>query len=169
MDPRELFEEVYPALLGRCRAMTSDPEMAADAAQEAFARMVAKKVQGSREELRRWLFRTAGNALRDSQRREKMRRGLALMRQLPVWGWEAAAPDQEVERRERERAVRAALDALDDRTRKLLEMSTAGFSQREIAEHLAVSVTSVSTLLARARRALGDKLQEQGYCHESYS
>ena len=167
MDPSEFFEEVYPALLGRCRAMTSDPEMAADAAQEAFARMVAKKVQGSREELRRWLFRTAGNALRDSLRRQK--RWRHLMRRLPVREREAAPPDQEVERRERERAVRAALDALDDRTRTLLEMRAAGFSQREIARQLEVSVTSVSTLLARARRALGDKLQEQGYCHESYS
>ena len=167
MDPRELFEEVYPALLGRCRAMTNDPEMAADAAQEAFARMVVKNVQGSREELRPWLFRTAENALRDSLRREKTRR--LLMLRLPVRDREAAPPDQEVERRERKRAVRAALDALDDRTRTLLEMSTAGFSQREIAQHVEVSVTSVSTLLARARRALGEKLQEQGYCHESYS
>lgn len=167
MDPRELFEEVYPALLGRCRAMTNDPEMAADAAQEAFARMVVKNVQGSREELRRWLFRTAENALRDSLRQEKTRRHR--VRRLPVWGWEAALPDEEVERRERIRAVRAALDALDDRTRKLLELSAAGFSQREIAQRVDVSVTSVSTLLARARRALGDKLQEQGYCHESYS
>lgn len=167
MDPRDLFEEVYPALLGRCRAMTSDPEMAADAAQEAFARMVVKKVQGSREELRRWLFRTAGNALRDSLRREKRRR--LLMLRLPVRDREAAAPYQEVERRERKRVVRAALDALDERTRTLLEMSMAGFSQREIAQRVGVSVTSVSTLLARARRALRDKLQEQGYCHESYS
>lgn len=167
MDPRQLFEEVYPALLGRCRAMTNDPEAAADAAQEAFARMVVKKVQGSRQELRRWLFRTAENALRDSLRREKTRR--LLMRRLPGRGREAAPPDQEMEQRERERAVRAALDALDDRTRTLLEMSTAGFSQREIAQRVKVSVTSVSTLLARARRALGEKLQEQGYCHESYS
>jgi len=167
VDPRDLFEEVYPALLGRCRAMTSDPEMAADAAQEAFARMVVKKVQGSREELRRWLFRTAGNALRDSLRREKRRR--LLMLRLPVRDREAAAPYQEVERRERKRVVRAALDALDERTRTLLEMSMAGFSQREIAQRVGVSVTSVSTLLARARRALRDKLQEQGYCHESYS
>ena len=91
------------------------------------------------------------------------------MRRLPVWGWEAPLPDQEVERGERERAVRAALDALDDRTRKLLEMSTAGFSQREIAQRVGVSVTSVSTLLARARRNLSAKLREQGYCHESYS
>ena len=167
MDPREVFEEVYPALLGRCRAMTTDPEMAADAAQEAFARMVVKNVQGSREQLRRWLFRTAGNALRDSLRREKTRR--LLMWRLPVRGREAAPPDEEVERRERKRAVRAALDALDDRTRKLLMMSAAGFSQREIAQELRIATTSVSTLLARARRALGDKLQEQGYCHESYS
>ena len=167
MDPRVLFEEVYPALLGRCRAMTSDPDMAADAAQEAFARMVLKNVRGSRERLRGWLFRTAENALRDSLRREKTRR--LLMRRQPVRDWEAAAPDQEVERRERTRAVRAALAALDDRTRKLLELSTAGFSQREIAQRVGVSVTSVSTLLARARRALGEKLQEQGYCHESYS
>ena len=167
MDPRELFEEVYPALLGRCRAMTTDPEVAADAAQEAFARMVLKKVQGSCEELRRWLFRTGENALRDSLRRQK--RWRHLMRHLPVRESAAAPPDQEVERRERERAVRAALDALDDRTRTLLEMSTAGFSQREIAQHVEVSVTSVSTLLARATRKLGAELREQGYCHESYS
>lgn len=167
MDPRELFEEVYPALLGRCRAMTSDPDLAADAAQEAFARMVVKNVRGSREKLRGWLFRTAENALRDSLRREKTRRHL--MRRLPVWGWAAAPPDEEVERRERIRPVRAALDALDDRTRKLLEMSAAGLSQREIAQALQVSVTSVSTLLARARRDLRAELRKQGYCHESYS
>jgi len=167
VDPRELFEEVYPALLGRCRAMTDDPEMAADAAQEAFTRMVGKNVQGSREELRPWLFRTAENALRDSLRREK--RWRHLMRLLPVREREAAPPDEEVERRERKRAVRAALDALDERTRTLLEMSMAGFSQREIAQRVEVSVTSVSTLLARARRKLSAELREQGYCHESYS
>lgn len=147
--------------------MTDDPEMAADAAQEAFARMVVKNVQGSREELRPWLFRTAENALRDSLRRAKTRR--LLMLRLPVRDKEAAPPDEEVERRERKRAVRAALDALDDRTRTLLEMSMAGFSQREIAQRVEVSVTSVSTLLARARRKLGAELREQGYCHESYS
>lgn len=167
MDPRDLFEEVYPALLGHCRAMTSDPDLAADAAQEAFARMVVKNVRGSREKLRGWLFRTAENALRDSLRRERTRRHL--MRRLPVWGRAAALPDEEVERRERIRAVRAALDALDDRTRKLLELSAAGFSQREIAQRVEVSVTSVSTLLARARRSLSAELREQGYCHESYS
>ena len=84
------------------------------------------------------------------------------MLRLPVRDREAAPPDEELEEWERKRAVRAALDALDDRTRTLLEMSMAGFSQREIAQRVGVSVTSVSTLLARARRALGDKLQEQG-------
>lgn len=167
MDLIELFEEVYPALLGRCRAMTSDPDLAADAAQEAFARMVVKKIRGSREKLRGWLFQTAENALRDSLRREKRRR--LLMPWRLEWVGRARQPDEEVERGERIRAVRAALDALDDRTRKLLEMSAAGLSQREVAQHLEVSVTSVSTLLARARRALGDTLREQGYCHESYS
>lgn len=167
MDPRELFEEVYPALLGRCRAMTNDPDLAADAAQEAFARMIAKDVRGSREKLRGWLFRTAENVLRDSLRRERTRRRFKWRR--PEWIRQVARPDEEVERSERIRAVRAALDALDDRTRELLEMSAAGLPQREIARKLRVSATSVSTLLARARRALRDKLQEQGYCHESYS
>lgn len=167
MDPRDLFEEVYPALLGRCQAMTSDPDLAADAAQEAFARLVEKNIRGSRDKLRGWLFRTAENALRDSLRREKTRRRLVLWR--PEWIRPTPLPDEEVERSERSRAVQAALDALDDRARKLLEMSVAGFPQREIAQHLQVSTTSVSTLLARARRALGDKLQEQGYCHEPYS
>ena len=167
MDLRELFEEVYPALLARCGAMTNDPDLAADAAQEAFARLVERNIQGSREELRGWLFRVAGNALRDSLRREGTQR--RLMRRRPVWVREAPLPDEEVERSERIRAVRAALDSLDDRARKLLEMSAAGFSQREIAQDLGVSATSVGTLLARSRRDLGAMLQEQGYCHESYS
>jgi len=167
LDPRELFKEVYPALLGRCQAMTSDPDMAADAAQEAFARLVERNIRGSRDKLRGWLFRTAENALRDNLRRERTRRRLT--RWLPDRGREAPQPDEEVERSERIRAVRAALEALDDRTRKLLEMSTAGFSQREIAQHLQVATTSVSTLLARARRDLSTMLQEQGYRHESYS
>ena len=147
--------------------MTNDPDLAADAAQEAFARMIAKDVRGSREKLKGWLFRTAGNVLRDSLRRESTRRRLKW--RLPEWNGQTPRPDEEAERSERIRAVRAALDALDDRTRELLEMSVAGFSQREIARKLRVSVTSVSTLLARARRALGDKLQEQGCRHESYS
>ena len=147
--------------------MTNDPDLAADAAQEAFARMIAKDVRGSREKLRGWLFRTAGNVLRDGLRRERTRQRFKWRR--PEWIRQVARPDEEAERSERIRAVRAALDALDDRTRKLLEMSMAGFSQREIARSLRVSPTSVSTLLARARRALRDKLQEQGYSHESYS
>ena len=167
MDLRELFEEVYPVLLGRCRAMTHDPDLAAGAAQEAFARMLEKKVRGSRDRLRGWLFRTAANAVRDGLRREKTRRRLIPWRL--EWVREAPRPDEEMERSEQVRAVRAALDALADRERRLLEMSVAGFSLREMAQDLGVSPNSVSTLLFRARRALADKLQEQGYCHESYS
>ena len=147
--------------------MTHDPDLAADAVQEAFARMLERNVRGSRGRLRGWLFQTAANALRDSLRRERTRQRLRFWR--PEWVREVPRPDEEVEQSERVRAVRAALEALADRERRLLEMSVAGFSLREMAQDLGVSPNSVSTLLFRARRALADKLQEQGYCHESYS
>jgi RNA polymerase sigma-70 factor (ECF subfamily) len=103
---------------------------------------------------RPWLFAVALNLARDDGRRAS-RQG----RRLELYAAEhhdAAAPsaDEDVERREREGAVRAALDRLTEKDREALLLKAEGFSYGEIAAALGLAPGAIGTTLARARRRL---------------
>ena len=105
---------------------------------------------------RPWLFAVALNLARDDGRRTT-RQG----RRLEVLAAEqqgAAAPaaDEDMERRERETPVRAALDRLSEKDREALLLKAEGFSYEEIAAALGLAPGAIGTTLARARRRLVD-------------
>lgn len=103
---------------------------------------------------RPWLFAVALNLARDDGRRTKRQgRGLEL---FAAEHHDAAAPaaDEDVERREREAPVRAALDRLTDKDREALLLKAEGFSYEEIAAALGLAPGAIGTTLARARRRL---------------
>jgi RNA polymerase sigma-70 factor (ECF subfamily) len=105
---------------------------------------------------RPWLFAVALNLARDDGRRTT-RQG----RRLELFAAEqqgAAAPaaDEDVERREREAPVRAALDRLSEKDREALLLKAEGFSYEEIAAALGLAPGAIGTTLARARRRLVD-------------
>lgn len=161
MDFEELFDDVYPQLHRYCTRLTSDADVAEDAAQEAFVRLLDRRVSGEAAGLRSWLFKVATHLIRDRARvRENRGR---LLEENPVRPEPVAEPDEEVERSERVARVRRALDELDERDRTLLLMREEGFSYRELAEAVQVKATSVGTLLARARERFARALNgEEG-------
>jgi len=61
-------------------------------------------------------------------------------------------PDELTERREMIDRVRAVLDRLPERDRKILLLREEGFSYKEIAATIEVAASSVGTLIARALR-----------------
>ena len=159
MTFREIFHDVYPALVRYARRMAGDPDAAEDAVQEAFVRLLDRDVHGEPERLRGWLFTTVTNLLRDRARVAANRsRLLATRTPMPETPPEAA---DRMERQERIRRVREALDALDARDRTLLLLREEGFSYRELAREVGVQPGSVGTLLARARRRFRDQLTEK--------
>ena len=144
------FEELYPGLFRYCHRLTGDPDLAEDVVQEAFVRLYDRRVEGTEEGLRAWLFRTATHLVRDRHRvRENRRR---LLEAHPVRPGGSEQPDEAVQRREQVAHVREALEHLSEREHDLLLMRHAGFSYREIAEAVEVAPSSVGTLLARAER-----------------
>ena len=144
------FEELYPGLFRYCHRLTGDPDLAEDVVQEAFVRLYDRRVEGTEEGLRAWLFRTATHLVRDRHRgRENRRR---LLEAHPVRPGGSEQPDEAVQRREQVAQVREALEHLSEREREMLLMRHAGFSYREIAEAVEVAPSSVGTLLARAER-----------------
>jgi RNA polymerase sigma-70 factor (ECF subfamily) len=154
VDFDALYDEVFPPLFRYCQRLTGDPDVAEDVAQEAFVRLLDRKVTGERAALRVWLFTVATHVIRDRWRVSTNRRRLLEIN--PVTPGGAPDPEVETERRQEIADVRRALDGLADRDRELLLMREEGFSYREIAEAVGVSATSVGTLIARAQKRFTD-------------
>jgi RNA polymerase sigma-70 factor (ECF subfamily) len=154
VDFDALYDEVLPPLFRYCQRLTGDPDAAEDVAQEAFVRLLDRKVTGERPALRVWLFTVATHLIRDRWRVTQNRR--RLLEVNPVTPGSAPDPERETERRQEVASVRQALEGLDARDRELLLMREEGFGYREIAEAVGVAPTSVGTLLARAQKRFTD-------------
>ena len=159
MDFDALYDEVFPPLHRYCQRLTGDPDAAEDVAQEAFVRLLDRKVVGERRALRVWLFTVATHLIRDRWRVSQNRRRLLEIN--PVLPSAGPDPEQEAERRLEVAGVRRALDGLEARDRELLLMREEGFSYREIGEAVGVSPTSVGTLIARAQKRFTDAWTRQ--------
>jgi len=148
-DAQALYVRWYRELLRTVHRLTRDPDHAEDVAQEALVRLIDAESTRVIENRRAWLYRVALNLVRDAARRRETARRLA---PPPEEVDPSSTPDEELERKETIREVRAALDRLSPRDRELLLMREAGFRYREIAEVIGVKPESVPTLAMRALR-----------------
>ena len=157
VDIEGLYTEVYPSLVRYCFRLTGDSDVAADAAQEAFVRLVDRRVEGAHHELRAWLYKVATHRIRDRFRTTENRR--RLLTEHPVTPSAAPDPEEEVSRGEDIARVRAVLNRLSQRDRELLLMREEGFSYQEMAAAVEVAPGSVGTLLARALKRFAQEIE----------
>lgn len=140
----------YGEWLGELRRyvhrLTGDPDLSEDVAQDAVLRLVKANRSMTIQQPRAWLYRAATNIVRDQARHEAMR----LRRQPAAESQLVDSPEEDLERRELIRGVRAALEQIPPRDRELLILRESGFRHREIADIIGVKAESVSTLAARA-------------------
>jgi RNA polymerase sigma-70 factor (ECF subfamily) len=158
MDTAGLFAEHHTPLFRYLSRLTGDPDVAEDAAQEAFVRLMEKPPAPG--ETKAWLFRVGTNAawmaLRTRGRRRKLLErapGRAPLADPPV------APDAHAEAAEVRARVQAALEGLTPRDRQILMMQQEGFRYREIAEAVGTTTQSVGTMIARALNKLAAELR----------
>jgi RNA polymerase sigma-70 factor (ECF subfamily) len=137
--------------------MLGDPAEAEDVAQETFLRLHRKLAswEGGEDGLSSWLHRVAVNISIDRHR------GPARPASLDDIG-EVAEPAGLDGDLDRKRHVDAALADLPARQRAALVLvHYQGFSGREAASALDISVEALESLLARARRTLRNNLAPQ--------
>lgn len=148
----ELFEAEFPRLFRLIDRLGGDPDLASDLAQEAFVRLYRR---GSLPDAPpAWLAAVAMNLFRnDRTTASRRRRLLTLARGADAHADPAPEPDASIESQESRVAVRAALDRLPERERRLLLLRAEGYGYREIAEIVGVGETSVGTYVARAKEA----------------
>jgi RNA polymerase sigma-70 factor (ECF subfamily) len=144
----ELFENHHESCIAiSCASQAS--HIAADAAQEAFVRLLERPPKGPVE--RAWLFKVGTNcvleSLRTTARRERLLDGRADLTMADP----PRDPAEVLEAEQRRHAVTTALAQLNDKERIAVLMREEGFSHREIADAVGTTTGSVGTLLARVR------------------
>lgn len=158
MDIGALFVEHHAPLFRYLSRLTGDPDVAEDAAQEAFVKLVEKPPAPG--QTRAWLFKVGTHAawltLRTGRRRKRILEGGP--DRAPV-GDAPPAPDVAAETAAERARVRKALDGLPERERGILLMYQEGFKHREIGEAFGVPVHSVGTMIARALKKLAAELR----------
>jgi RNA polymerase sigma-70 factor, ECF subfamily len=139
--------------------LAGDSDFAADAAQEAFVRLLERPAMGTVE--RAWLFKVGTNYVLESARTASRRKRLLGGRGERTMGDPPRDPHAALEADEQRQAVTAALARLSDKERIAVLMREEGFTHREIADAVATTTASVGTLLARtlARLARETTLQ----------
>ena len=137
--------------------MTDNRADAEDIAQETFLRVWdrARTFQEGRVRVSTWLYRIAHNLCVDAfrRRRDVVEDGLESLADDRYAGLSGSIAE------ERRAAVRAAVAELPERQRAALVLcQLQGWSNRDAAVVLEVSVDALESLVARARRALKKRL-----------
>ena len=148
----EVFEAQFQRLFRVFDRLSGDPDLAADLVQEAFIRLYRR---GAMPDMpASWLLTVAMNLFRNSRTRRSRRLTLLTReRAASVHSDPPPAPDAVVESEESRGRVRAIMDRLSERDRRLLLLSVEGFSYRDIAAAAGVRESSVGVFIARARQA----------------
>lgn len=147
-----LFEAHFERLYRYLDRLSGEPELAADLAQEAFVRLYRK---GEMPDVpAAWLVSVALNLFRNEQSaRSRRRRLLTVSRGEGAHSDPPLSPEAAAAAGDARERVRAVIDRLPERERRLLLLRAEGYSYRDIATALELNEASVGTLLARARTA----------------
>ena len=154
MDETErLFRTYHAPLVRYLTRRLGDRDWAEEVAQETFLRAL-RQPGGALTNERAWLFAVATNLIRDDARKDARRRQHLTL--LAGESREALAPaaDNALERAQEQALARRVLEMLDERDRNALLMREEGLDYQAITEALGLSVGSVGTTLARARKRL---------------
>lgn len=135
-----------------------DSAEAQDVVQEAFLRVLrAAPRYRPVAPFRTYLFQIVTRLCLDV----RAKRRPDYVRDLPEVAGQSQTPEERLQHRERELAVRRALERLPPRHRAAIVLRhEEGFSYDEIAQVLAVSPKAVDSLLQRARKSLKHYLKE---------
>lgn len=152
LDWATVYNDTYQDLVRFLHRQVWDSDQAQDLAQEVFARALGNEPDNPRA----WLFTVAANLARDEARKATRRKKHLTLLKVETEVKKEAAPDlsEQYELSEQQQSLRKALDELSERDKEVLLLWGAGLNYQEIAEQSGLSVRSVGTTLARARKRL---------------
>jgi len=162
----DLLAQFQDRVVNLCHRFLRDQDEAEDTAQEVFLEVWRSIGRFRRDaKLSTWIYRIAANKAIDALRRGKRRREHsgdpeAVLAQAA--SPEAAGPERQWERKEREALLHRALAALPEAQRTALHLhKLEGLGLGEAAEVMGLTAGAFQSLVFRGRRALEQLLQDE--------
>jgi RNA polymerase sigma-70 factor (ECF subfamily) len=162
MDFWKVYDEYYDPVRKFILTYVRDEWVADDLIQDTFLR-VQKNLDSVRdpEKISSWVFRIAYNLCHDHFRQAKRSSLNNPLIQAEIPTFEEAMVQKELEQNQMGQCVQDKLDLLPKNYRTVLILSdTMALSQKEIAEILSISVSSVKVRIHRARKKMRAILEE---------
>mgnify|MGYP005839970561 CR=1 FL=1 len=163
-----LVERYQDRVYGLAFRILSEPEAAADAAQDAFVHAYRHLKDYRGGSFRAWLFRITANACYDELRRRKRQPADSLeslpgadQDDGPPLPADTETPENAAQRAELRRAIERCVQALQPEQRLALLLSDVeGLNYQEIADSLGINLGTVKSRLSRARASVRTCLQD---------
>jgi RNA polymerase sigma-70 factor (ECF subfamily) len=165
----DIYGEFYPKVLGYLKRIVGDDE-AEDVAQVTFEKVNSNLSTFKGEsKLSTWIFRIATNTALDRLKSPSYKRTtsgplapvqLQVVENIAMTSHKAASPDRKVIRDEMSDCIREFVDRLPPDYRTIITLNELeGFTNKEIAEILQVSLDTAKIRLHRARAKLKESLE----------
>jgi RNA polymerase sigma-70 factor (ECF subfamily) len=161
-----LYRAYFDAVYRYCLRSLGDPDSAADATQEVFAKALAGIGRGHIAEFRPWLFTIAHNVIADRHRLRWRRPEPSPLTVVAERADPAPGPEEAALAAEARVTVHQYLAKLPADQRAVVELRLSDLTAPEVAEILGRSVGSVKIAQHRAFRRLRDLMVEAGVVGE---
>jgi RNA polymerase sigma-70 factor (ECF subfamily) len=165
---QSLVEQYQDRVINTCYGFVRDREDAKDIAQEVFIE-IYQSLEKFREDakLSTWIYRISVTKSLDFLRRKNRKKRMGQFKKLfnvddiaeRIEQPSGNNPDKNMEARERAQILQQAMDRLPENQKIAITLSKyEGFSNKEISEIMNTSVSSVESLIHRAKVNLKKKL-----------
>lgn len=154
-----LFKLYHGELCNYMTAITGNPRVAEDIAQQAFIKIWdnRQKLFVSKNKLKRYLFKVAYNLFIDSQRKKK--KEFELLESLKQEAYLDMTDADTSLFEERLKKVEKEIDNLPEQCKKVFIMSKReGLKYKEISEQLHISIKTVEVHMSKAMKRLRAQL-----------
>lgn len=167
-DPRAFapLYSTYADMVWRfAMSRLGDPERASDVTSQTFVKAIQSlskfqpKLQGEGTSFPAWLMIITRNTIIDDQRRHRPTADIENSTHAPKLA-AASTPESIAVRRDEQRRVRQAISKLSPKQQRMVELRIAGYSGKEIAELMGMTLNGVRTAHSRAYSKLRDLLAD---------
>ena len=152
-----LYRELRKPLLRYLVSIGLSADEAQDVVQDAFVSLERHlAADGSRENIRSWLYRVAHNQARNRQRSYHRRFAAPLDGEIETM-LDERTPERALLEKEKFQGLASAIRLLSERERECLLLRGGGLRYREIGEVLGIPTSTVGDTVERAIRKLAEK------------
>ena len=155
MDAAELFQCYGNSVYRLAWSYTGSRQDAEDVTQTVFLKLLEGRARLEMGKEQAWLFQVTVNECR------------SLWRKLSRHRWEPLEEAAGLAAPEERSVLKLVMDLPAGDRAVLYLFYYEGYSTQEVGELLGLSQTAVTTRLQRARKKLKERLEQEGYSHET--